>query len=73
MKDDKFRLWKIIARRTILNHSKFLVVEKHTVELPEGQVIDDWPWTIIPSAAIVLAVTKDNKFLCFRQTKYAVG
>jgi len=30
------------------------------------------PWIIIPSAAIVLAVTEDNQFLYFRQTKYAV-
>jgi ADP-ribose pyrophosphatase len=72
MKDDRFLPWKTISRRTILDHSKYLVVENRTVELPEGQIIDNWPWIIIPSAAIVLAVTKDNKFLCFRQTKYAV-
>lgn len=47
-------------------------VESHKVKLPNGQIIPDWAWLIIPSAAIVLAVTTDNKFLCFRQTKYAV-
>jgi ADP-ribose pyrophosphatase len=49
-----------------------LTVESHTVKLPDGRVIPDWAWLIIPSAAIVLAVTEDNKFLCFRQTKYAI-
>ena len=47
-------------------------MENHVVKLPDGQVIPDWPWLIIPSAAIVLAVTEEDKFLCFRQTKYAV-
>lgn len=61
-----------VSRETILEHNKFLTVESHTVKLPNGQIIPDWAWLIIPSAAIVLAVTEDNKFLCFRQTKYAV-
>ena len=68
----ELRVWKTLSRKTILTHSKFLTVESHTVKLPNGQVIPDWAWLIIPSAAIVLAVTTDNKFLCFRQTKYAV-
>jgi 8-oxo-dGTP pyrophosphatase MutT (NUDIX family) len=56
----------------ILQHSRFLTVESHTIKLPDGRMIDDWAWVIAPSAAIVVAVTEEEKFLCFRQTKYAV-
>ena len=56
----------------LLDHNKFLKVENHVVELPDGQIIPDWAWVKIPDAAIVLAVTKDDQFICFRQTKYAV-
>jgi ADP-ribose pyrophosphatase len=66
------RPWKTLARRTILHHSKYLTVESHTVELPDGQVIAEWPWLITPDYAIILAMTEDGQFLCFRQTKYAV-
>jgi len=72
MEKKKLRVWETVSKETILNHSKFLTVESHTVKLPDGQIIPDWVWVIIPSAAIVLAMTSDNKFLCFRQTKYAV-
>lgn len=72
MSKKDLRVWKTISRKTILNHSKFLTVESHTVKLPDGQIIPDWAWLIIPSAAIVLAMTDDDQFLCFRQTKYAV-
>ena len=72
MSENKLRVWETVSRKTILSHSKFLTVESHTVKLPDGQIIPDWAWLIIPSAAIVLAVTEGNKFLCFRQTKYAV-
>jgi ADP-ribose pyrophosphatase len=68
----ELRVWKTVSRRTILQHSRFLTVESHTVKLPDGRIIDDWAWLIIPSAVIVLAVTDENKFLCFRQTKYAI-
>ncbi|MBN2386272.1 MAG: NUDIX hydrolase [Anaerolineales bacterium] len=66
------RPWKTLRRETLLKHGRFLTVENHTIRLPDGQVIDDWPWLIIPSAVIVLAQTAEGKYLCFRQTKYAV-
>jgi ADP-ribose pyrophosphatase len=68
----KLRVWQTVSRKIILQHSKFLTMESHTVRLPDGRIIDDWPWLIIPSAAIVLAATPENQFLCFRQTKYAI-
>jgi ADP-ribose pyrophosphatase len=68
----ELRPWKTLSRKTILKHGKFLTVESHAIKLPDGQVIPDWPWLKIPSAVIVLPVTEDQKFLCFRQTKYAV-
>jgi len=64
--------WKTLSRQVILNHSKYLVVENHTVELPGGRVISEWPWIITPDYVNVVAVTEDGKFLCFRQTKYSI-
>lgn len=64
--------WETVSRETILDHSRFLTVENHVVRLPDGQTIPDWAWVIAPSAAIVLPMTADGSFLCFRQTKYAI-
>ncbi len=66
-------LWKTLSRKTVFHHSKFLTVENHIVELPDGQTIPDWAWIITPDAALVLAETNDDKYLCFHQTKYVVG
>jgi len=65
------RPWKTLARRTLCSPNRFLTVELHTVELPDGRRIDDWPWLVTPDYANVLARTVDGRFLCFRQTKYA--
>ena len=72
MKNLNLRPWETLSRETILVPNKFLIVENHVVKLPDGQIIPDWTWLVIPSAVIVLAMTREEKFLSFRQTKYAV-
>jgi ADP-ribose pyrophosphatase len=64
--------WKTLSRRVLCRPNKFLTVEIHELELPDGRRIDDWPWLITPDYANVLARTTDGHFLCFRQTKYSV-
>ncbi len=64
--------WKTLSRKEILNHSKYLSVENHEVQLPDGRVIPDWPWVITPDYINVVAVTAKGEFICFRQVKYAV-
>jgi ADP-ribose pyrophosphatase len=64
--------WKTLSRRTILEHSKFLSVESHTIQLPDGTTIPDWSWVVTPDYVNVLALTDDGFFLCFRQIKYAI-
>ncbi len=67
------QLWKTLARRVLLVHNKWLSVEVHTVQLPDGQVIADWPWVVTPDYVNIVAVLDDGRFVCFRQTKYAAG
>lgn len=57
----------------ILDHSKFLRVEDRAVELPDGRVIPNWCWVVTPDYINVVALTPDDRFLVFRQTKYAIA
>ncbi len=72
MSQKKLRPWKTLSRQTVLNQGRHLRVELHQIELPNGEIIDDWSWVITPDAVLVLAETEEGDFLCFRQTKYAV-
>lgn len=72
MKLPDIQSWKTLSKRTLLKHGKYLTVESHTVELPDGRIIPDWPWVISPDFIIVQAITLEGKFLCFHQTKYGV-
>ncbi len=66
------RPWKTIHKSTVLDFNKFLRVEQHSIELPDGKMINDWPWVVSPDYVLVLPVTPRRTLMLFRQTKYAV-
>jgi ADP-ribose pyrophosphatase len=65
--------WKTLAREMVLDFSRFLAVERHTIELPNGRIIEDWPWVISPPYVDVLPVLEDGRVLVMRQFKYGIG
>ena len=66
--------WTTLDRTPLLQcgDGRFLKVENHRVQLPDGHVIEEWPWVITPDYINVVVETEDEEFICFRQTKYAV-
>jgi len=64
--------WKTLKREPVLDLSPFLKVEKHTVALPDGQVIENWPWIISPDFVNIVVITAEGEYLVFRQTKYSI-
>ncbi len=61
-----------LSRQLVLDLSPYLQVETHSVKLPDGRVIEGWPWLISPDFVNVAAITEDGLYLCFRQTKYSI-
>jgi ADP-ribose pyrophosphatase len=64
--------WKTLSKKLVLADGKYLTVEHHEIELPNGRIISPWPWLITPDYVNVAVVTQEKTFLCFRQTKYGV-
>lgn len=65
--------WITLSRKILLDRSPFLVVEEHSVLLPDGHIINDWSWVITPDFVIIAVITADGKWLVFEQVKYAIG
>ena len=66
------KTWKTLSRKTILDHSRYLTVEEHVVELPDGRLVPHWCWIITYDYVNVVARTIPGKFICFLQAKYGV-
>lgn len=64
--------WKTLERSTVLDEKPWLMVERHTVELPDGRVIPNWQWVVSPDYVNVVTITEEGTFLCFRQVKYGL-
>lgn len=62
--------WKTLQRRTVLHQGKFLTVELHTLQLPDGRTIEDWAWVITPDYINVVLLDENEQFILFRQGKY---
>jgi len=73
MSRQELRGWETLSRQVILDHNKFLQVENHVVKTPDGSIIADWGWVIIPDAINVVAITAEQQFICLRQKRYAVA
>ncbi len=64
--------WKTLSRQTVYHHSKYLTVENHVVQLPDGRIFDQWNWMITPDYVNIAALTEDGRWVCFRQVKYGI-
>jgi len=64
--------WKTVSKEVVFQHSQYLTVEDHVIELPDGRRIPNWCWIITYDYVNVVARTTNKQFICFRQPKYGV-
>jgi len=64
--------WKIL-NKTDVSPSHWFPVVKHTVELPNGKIIDDYYVSPMGNVAIVVPITSNNEFVLVKQYKHALG
>ena len=64
------RPWRTVSRRVLLASPPWLEVGDETVELPDGRVIDGFPWIKLREFAIVVAVTDGNEVVVERGYKH---
>lgn len=62
--------WKVKNSETVLD-TPFVSVTKHEALLPDGNVIPDFYTVTIPDAALIVAITKDQRILLKREYRIA--
>lgn len=70
--DSRMPAWHVREREVLLHQPPFLTVERHHIVLPDGREIPNWQWVMTPEYVNVAAITADQRFVLFRQEKYAV-
>ncbi len=62
--------WKQLERKKVYD-SKFVKVYEDKVELPDGQIIEDYTVIEKPNVVMIVATTTENKVLVLHEYKYA--
>lgn len=63
-------MWRTLKTETLIN-DYHVTLKKNKVELPGGAVIDDFYTVTIPDAAMIAALTTDNKIILKTEYRYA--
>ena len=64
--------WKKIESKVLVD-SRWVKVSKDVVELPNGEVINDFYAVTIPNAAATVAITPQNEVILKSEFRYACG
>ena len=63
-------MWKTIESTPVVVNP-YVNVEKNTVQLPDGETIDDFYTVTVPEASAVVALTEDGKLILKNEYRYA--
>jgi len=69
---DLIKPWKTLRSELVFDHQWYKLRRDH-VELPSGQVLDDYFVSVRPDVALVFPLTADNQVVFVRQYKHAAG
>jgi ADP-ribose pyrophosphatase len=69
---NNLKKWKTLKSKMVLNH-RWCKVRQDEIELPNGEIIDDYFVSIKPDVALVLPITSSREIIFVRQYRHAVG
>jgi len=65
--------WKVLRSETVYSLPPYLTVHSHSVELPDGQVIEPYFRIDLRSWVVMLAITADRDVVVARQYRHGIG
>ena len=72
MPNSKLKHWTIIEEQDV-SPSPWFPLLRHTVELPNGLVLDDYYFAPLGDVVMILALTPANEVVLVRQYKHGLG
>lgn len=64
--------WKVLKEEDI-SPSEWMPIVRHSVQLANKNIVDDYYLALLGNVAMVMAVTTDNKIVLVRQYKHGIG
>lgn len=71
--DGKLQPWKVLNTRELFHAPPWVRLYKDRIELPDGDIVNDFYRVQLPEYVMVFAMSDDGKILFERQYKHALG
>jgi len=65
--------WKIRQSETLYCCPPYISLERQTIELPSGRVIDDYHALRMPESAVICALDSDHRVAMLRAYRHGIG
>ncbi|WGV25591.1 NUDIX hydrolase [Halotia branconii] len=69
---NNLKKWKILQSKMVLDN-RWCQVRQDEIELPNGQIIDDFFVIVRPEIALILPITNQQEIVFVRQYRHGVG
>ncbi|MFT3705265.1 MAG: NUDIX hydrolase [Agriterribacter sp.] len=64
--------WKILSKEDV-SPSKWFPIERHSVALPNGKILDDYYVTTLGEVVVIVAITVNHELVLVQQYKHGLG
>ena len=65
--------WKLLSRKTIYDGSPYIKISVDTVELPNGEIIDDYHRIEVNNAVMLLIENNKNELLVYNEYRHGIA
>jgi ADP-ribose pyrophosphatase len=62
--------WEVLRRERVYDGTPFVTVERQTVRLPDGRIVEDYHQVTLPDFAIAVPVLTDGRIITLWQYKH---
>lgn len=69
----KNKEWKLISRKKVYDGSPYINISIDTVELPNGNIIDDYHRIEVNDAVMLLVQNENNELLVYNEYRHGLG
>ena len=67
------KIWKLLCRDKVYDGSPFIKIFKDKVELPSGDIIDDYHRIEVNNAVMLLIENDNNQLLVYEEYRHGIG
>lgn len=65
--------WEVLSSIRVYDYPPFLSVDRQTIRLPNGQMVDDYHKLVMPDTVLIFGITDTDKVITLNGYRHGIG